>query len=147
LARLEYRLLDAGQDYPLLYYYDDIDRTEIAARFACDYFIKDGIEYEKTSCASGLAAYVIYVRKTCNASGDFGGTSSRPGRGLRLELRQYLDNASYYPEVTSFEFKENLDIVLNLQSDFQYWLGQEWQKTSTELDEDRKVYVYYAKPA
>jgi len=147
LARLEYRLLDAAKGFPVLYYYDPIDKAEIAARFACDYFVKNAVVYEKTSCAVEPTAYVIYVNIAAEetAIAGAGSTGSRYS-GIRLEFRQFKEGTADYPVVNTFEFMEYKDVLLYLLSDYQFWLGQEWQKTSTEIDEDRKVYVYYAKP-
>ncbi len=147
MARLEYRLVDTEQAFPLLYYYDDIHITEIAARFACDYFVKAGITYEKTSCASLPPTYTVYVKKTDQQDWMDNPPYMKSGEGLKLELRQFLEHSSYFPEIHVFEIKQNVELLLLLQSDYLYWLGQEWEKTSTEIDEDRKRYVYYAVPA
>ena len=63
LPRLEYRLLDPERNYPVLYYYNGMDKEEITLRFACDYFVKDQHVYEKMSCALENGTYVIYVRR------------------------------------------------------------------------------------
>jgi len=147
MATLEYRQMDENQTFPLLYYYENIDITEIATRFACDYFVKDEVTYEKTSCASQPPLYTIYVQKAEQQEWLDSGPSLRSGKGLKLELRQFLQNAAYFPEIHIFEVDSNRELLLLLQSDYLYWLGQEWQKTSTEIDEDRKTYVYYAVPA
>lgn len=145
MPRLEYRLLDTDDNYPLLYYYENMDHTEIATRLACDYFVKDSVTYEKTSGAKGIDAYIIYLQKTEEQNNSLPQPRIISNK-LCLELRQFIENSSYYPEVAVFELKDNLDALLYLQSDFHYWLGQEWQKTSAELDEDRKVYIIYASP-
>jgi hypothetical protein len=145
MAQLEYRLLDEAKTYPMLYYYSDIAMEEIAARFACDYFVINRIVYEKMSCAVEAGRYVMYVKHDAEAE-VLDEHSSGKTQGIRLELRHYVENTGYYPLVTSFSFNSHLDILLHLQSDFLYWLGQEWQKTSAEMDEDRKAYVYYAEP-
>ncbi|SMC50505.1 hypothetical protein [Sporomusa malonica] len=143
MPKLEYRMLNESEGYPILYYYDSMDRTEIAIRLACDYFVKDGVTYEKTSGAIEAGCYVIYVKKAEEQDNSLPQLPNPSGK-LRLELRQYVQNSSYFPEVAVFELKDNLDALLYLQSDFLYWLGQEWQKTSAEIDEDRKVYIFYA---
>ena len=67
MPKLEYRLLDEAGGYPVLYYYQEMDAAEIAARFICDKFIKDGVVYERTSCACETLTYVIYVQETGKA--------------------------------------------------------------------------------
>jgi len=69
--------------------------SEIAARLACDYFVKDAVTYEKTSSAREFTTYVIYVKRAevrDNSLPQPPNTSNT----LRLELRQFLDNSSYY---------------------------------------------------
>lgn len=144
MARLEYRLLDEVQGFPLQYYYDNMDATEIAIRFVCDYFVKDGVTYEKTSCAAELPIYKIYVQKYPKQDWLDNNLPVKIGSGLRVQLRQYVEDSSYFPLIHVFEISTNLELLLFLQSDYVYWLGQEWQKSSTEIDEDSKVYVYYA---
>ena len=63
VPRLEYRLLDEANGYPVVYYYEDLDATEISARFACDKFIKGSVIYEKTSCAIEPTVYIVYVQE------------------------------------------------------------------------------------
>lgn len=145
MARLEYRLLDETRGFPLLYYYDFIDKDEVALRFACDYLVKEGVVYEKTSCAIEPRTYVIYVR-TAEDEQAFAGGTELPGYrgGIRIELREYKPATAHYPIVHEFRFDEDDDALLLLQSDYVEWDGAEWEKTSAEVDEDRKVYVYYA---
>jgi len=144
MARLEYRVADADQSFPLLYYYEDIGIAEIAVRFTCDYFVKNGVTYAKTSCAALPPIYTIYIKKTEQQNWLDNPPPLKASKGLKLELRQFLDNAAYFPEIHVFEVSNNMELLLLLKSDYIYWLGQEWQKTSSEIDEDRKVYVYYA---
>lgn len=147
MARLEYRLLDEPGGFPLLYMYDRIDKDEVSLRFACDYLVKDRTVYEKTSCAIEPGTYVIYVKVAEDeeaavsemAPPDYGG-------GIRVELREFKRWASHYPVVHVFRFRDDDDALLHLQSDYLTWEGVEWAKTSTEVDEDRRVYVYYAEP-
>jgi hypothetical protein len=145
MSRLEYRLLDEARQYPLLYFYAEIEKAEIALRNACDYFVKDGTEYEKTSCAIEHTLYIIYVKAADGEralDSDQGRTTA--WSGIRLELRAYRENAIHYEIVQTFDFSAKEDLLLYLQSDFLFLQGKEWEKTSAEIDEDRKVYVYYA---
>lgn len=143
MANLEYRLLDEAAGYPILYTYPAIDGGEIAARFACDKFIKDGKIYAKTSTASEPLTYVIYVQEDGPAAPA---AASPPAvQGARVEIRQDGDSETPGLLIEGREFTDAIDIVLCLSSDYFYWLGDEWLKTLTVLDEDRKVYVYYAK--
>lgn len=144
MANLEYRLLDEAADYPVLYSYDAIDGGEIAARFLCDKFIKDGKVYERTSTASEPLTYVIYLREEGPAAPAAAAQPTAAGQGVRVEIRQ--DAASETPGllIEARQFTAAVDVVLCLGSDYFYWLGDEWRKTLTVLDEDRKVYIFYA---
>lgn len=144
MARLEYRLLDEDQGYPVLYYYDNIDTGEIAARFACDKFIKGGAVYDKTSCAIDPLCYVLYVQESGKAQPSAAADPSPAGGRVRIEVRQDGESPSPGLIIETFEFDDSIDVVLHLQCDYLYWLGEEWLRTMTVLDEDRKVYVCYA---
>jgi hypothetical protein len=143
LANLEYRLFDEENDYPVLYTYDAIDGGEIAARFLCDKFIKNGQLYERTSTASEPLTYVIYLREEGPAAPAAAAPpASRPG--AQVEIRQDGESEAPGQLIEARQFTDAVDIVLCLGSDYFFWLGEEWQKTLTVLDEDRKAYIYYA---
>ncbi len=144
--RLEYRLLDEGNSYPVLYFYDNIEEGEIALRFACDYFIKDNMTFEKTSNSVELEGYVVYVQKKEEPSCSDDNSNFTLDAGIWVELREYRQGVSGYPLVHTFKFTDYLTALLHLQSDFIYFMGREWQKSSAEIDEDRRVYVIYAQP-
>ena len=61
MAKLEYRDVENG--YSALYHYNSIPKDEIVSRFLCDYFIKDGVVYEKTSNTIEPPLHVIYVKQ------------------------------------------------------------------------------------
>lgn len=147
MTRLEYRLLDETNQFPVLYYYEPIEKDEVSLRFACDYFVKGHMVYEKTSCAVEADRYVIYVkRSTEERAVDYAHTAAPRWGSIRMELREFSEGTHHYPLVHTYYFKDDDDAVLHLQSDYLYWNGREWEKTSTEVDEDRQVYVYYAQP-
>ncbi|MDR7866859.1 MAG: hypothetical protein RIN56_08555 [Sporomusaceae bacterium] len=143
MANLEYRLLDEPADFPVLFSYDAIGGGEIAARFLCDKLIKDGKVYERTSTASEPLTYVIYLREEGPAAPA--AAAPPPGdRGVRVEIRRDAHSDTPGLLIEARQFTDPVDVVLCLGSDYFYWLGDEWQKTMTVLDEDRKVYIYYA---
>ena len=148
MARLEYRLLDEENGYPLLFYYDPIDRDEVSLRFACDYLVKGHVVYEKTSCAIEPHSYVIYVKRSAEEQAvDYAQEAVKRWGRIQVELREYKDGTANYPLVHTFSFKEDDDALLHLQSDYLFVNGTEWEKTSAEVDEDRHVYIYYARRA
>lgn len=144
MARLEYRLLDEAADYPVLYAYDDIDSGEIAARFACDKFIKDGRVYEKTSAAIEPLIYVIYLQPAGESAAS-GAPEAAAGPGACIEIRQDWEGENPGQLIEARTFTDAIDIILHLSGDYLYWLGDEWLKTMAVLDEDRRTYVAYVK--
>ncbi len=148
MARLEYRLLDEANGYPVLFYYDRIDKDEVSLRFACDYLVKGHVVYEKTSCAIEQGTYVIYVRHSTEETAvDYAERPSVRWGSIQIEMREYRENTRLYPLVHTLSFKDDDDALLHLQSDYLYLNGREWEKTSAEVDEDRQVYIFYARPA
>jgi hypothetical protein len=147
VARLEYRLLDETRGFPVLYYYDQIERMEVSMRFACYYFVKDRTVYERASCAIEEQTFVIYVTESEEEKVlDLGAPHPVTGNGIRVELREYKEDTALYPVVHEYKFHSASDALLHLQSDFLYVGGREWKMTSTEIDEDRRTYVIYAQP-
>ncbi|NHN33414.1 hypothetical protein [Paenibacillus agricola] len=145
MARLEYRLFGEGNTFPVLYYYDRIDLDEVSMRFACDYFIKEGTVYEKTSCAAEVDGYVIYVKRSLEEKpAPWGSPRQGKSNGLSLELREFSEYTADYKLIHTFVFQKSLEMLLRLQANYVYREGVEWSRTSTEIDEDRETYVYYA---
>ncbi|SDD97677.1 hypothetical protein SAMN02799630_04316 [Paenibacillus sp. UNCCL117] len=148
MARLEYRLYAESESmFPVLYEYDRIGRDEAALRFACDYFVKGGRVYEKTSCAVEAHTYVIYVKE---ASDERTMPWRRPDadgpRGIYMELREYREGMADYRLVETLQFADTLDLMLHMQANYLYAEEREWERMSTEVDEDRETYVFYASP-
>ncbi|ASS73743.1 hypothetical protein CIG75_01310 [Tumebacillus algifaecis] len=147
MAKLEYRLLDEEQEFPVLYSYASVEKQEILLRFACDYFVKERTIYSKTSTALEGDLHVIYVELAYDE--HIVDSTLHPlahQAGIRLELREYKDDTVIYPLIHTYEFKSADDVLLMLTSNYLYLGGREWERSSTEVDEDRQVYVYYATP-
>lgn len=144
MVKLEYRLLDEKNDYPVVCFYDAISEHEVMARFACDFFIRGGVIYEKTSCAVEPQAYVIYVLESGPANSAL--VMHSANKGVRLEFRQDEKCQSPGLLMQTYGYDSYIELILHLQSDYCYWQGAEWQKSSTVIDEDRMAYVYYARP-
>ncbi|WP_409343488.1 hypothetical protein [Paenibacillus sp. MBLB4367] len=147
MARLEYRVLDEGEQFPLLYEYDRIGLGEIALRFSCDYFVKEQQVYEKTSCSmEKRELYVIYVKKAEEEHAYEAVQVQRPDwRGVRVEIRKFTDEAIHYPVLDIRDFEDEREALLQLNSHYVYADGKEWEKSSTEIDEDRKRYAVYVR--
>ncbi|TVY08762.1 hypothetical protein [Paenibacillus cremeus] len=149
MSRLEYRLYAEGSEtYPLLYYYDRIGKDEVLLRFACDYFIKDGRVYEKTSCAVEASCYVIYVQEAEDerVMPLWGTPKGFSRRAITMELREYQEGTADYPLIRTFSFPDPQEALLHLQANYLMVGDTEWCRTSAEIDEDRETYVFYAVP-
>jgi hypothetical protein len=147
VARLEYRLFDEAQEFPVLYYYDHIEKLEIAMRFHCLYFVKEGAVYEQTSSAVEGDTHVIYVQPSQEDAAPWAGIPAVvTWKGIRVELREYQDGATVHLLLHTFDYPHVEDALLHVASDYFTWNEREWQKMSAEVDEDRQVYVYYARP-
>ena len=146
MPRFEYRTNDAAQDYPLLYYYENMSDVEAAMRFVCDYFVKEGKTWLKTASAIDAAQFVMYVEKVEEDAAEAGNTTHPvlPG-SIAVEVREYREGAVEYPLIHQFGFDTQAQALAYLLADTMMLFGQEWEKTSTEIDEDRQAYVYYCK--
>jgi len=146
MPRFEYRLNDKTQDYPFLYYYENMNDIEAAMRFVCDYFVKDGKTWLKTSSAVEAAQFVLYVEKVEEDDAEQGNAKQAALTGrIAVEMREYRENAFEYPLIHQFAFDSQVQALAYLLADTMMLSGQEWEKTSAEIDEDRQAYVYYCR--
>lgn len=146
MAQLEYRLFDEEKGFPALYHYDSIPKDEIVMRFLCDYLVKDGVVYEKTSNAIEMTVYVIYVKLANDETPIPMNRRSKVGMGfIVMEIREYREDAKEYPIIQNLELSTLTDIALIGQCNYLMLEGLEWEQTSLELDEDRQTYVLYVK--
>lgn len=146
MARFEYRLNDPSRDYPVLYYYETMDELEIAMRMCCDYFIKEGKTWLKTYSAIDASAHVVYVEEAESDAAEAGNVSQPVMPGwIAVEVREYSEGAFAYPLIHQFGFPSPVQALAHLIAESLILFGQEWEKTSTEVDEDRQAYVYYCR--
>ena len=146
MPRFEYRLNDVAQDYPILYFYENMDEVEAAMRFVCDYFVKDGKTWLKNASAVSGMEYVMYMEEVPTDSAESGNRAQKAlPSGIAVEVREYREGAVDYPLVHQFGFNSQLQALAYLLADTVMLFGQEWEKTSTEVDEDRQAYVYYCR--
>lgn len=146
MPRFEYRLNDAAQDYPILYFYENMDEVEAAMRFVCDYFVKDRKTWLKNASAVSGMEYVMYMEEVPTDSAESGNRAQKAlPSGIAVEVREYREGALDYPLIHQFAFNSQLQALAHLLADTLMLFGQEWEKTSTEVDEDRQAYIYYCR--
>ncbi|RAL24532.1 hypothetical protein [Thermoflavimicrobium daqui] len=147
MARLEYRLLDEEKGFPIISFYSQISKEEVLLRFACDYFVQDHKSYEVTSCAIEEGVYIIYVRVDPEKKIVDSQLTFMPNwDGIRIELRHYQRGVKEDKLVHRFHFHDWQEALAHLLSNFLYLEEVEWERVVSEIDENRKVYVYYARP-
>ena len=146
MTQLEYRLFDAEKGYPALYNYKAIPPEEIVVRYLCDYFVKDGVVFEKTSNAIEPPLNVIYVKLAEDEIPIPWNHRSSVGMGfIVMEIREFRENSDEYPIIRNLEFNTLTEIAIYAQCNYIVLDGIEWEQTSLELDEDRQTYVLYVK--
>jgi len=146
VPRFEYRLNNEAEDYPILYFYENMDEVEAAMRFVCDYFVKEGRTWLKTASAIETAQYVMYLEETPADTAEAGNTTQPVMPGwIAVEVREYREGVSEYPLIHQFSFPSQVQALAHLIADTMILFGQEWEKTSTEIDEDRQAYIYYCR--
>lgn len=142
MARLEYRLLDEAKGYPVLYMYEGISHGEVAARFICDRFVKEGAVYERTSCAIEPDGFVIYIQPDSKGRVMWPAAATKTA-GLPLEIAACGSGLLSAQRQLVLSFLTYEELQLQLLADYRMHQGEEWLKVSAELDEDRSAYVYY----
>ena len=146
MPRFEYRLNNEAEDYPILYFYENMDEVEAAMRFVCDYFVKEGRTWLKTASAIETAQYVMYLEETPADTAEAGNATQPVMPGwIAVEVREYREGVSEYPLIHQFGCPSQVQALAHLIADTMILFGQEWEKTSTEIDEDRQAYIYYCR--
>lgn len=140
MPRLEYRLYHNPSQ--VICHYEDMTVEELLIRNSSDWFVREGIIYERQRNENQNGVHLIYV----NISDET--TPSEPdadrAEGIKVEIREFREGDTHYPLLQLQRYKSLLDVLLLLQTDAFEWNGQKWNKSSFEIDEDRKIFVYYA---
>lgn len=139
--------IDRGHgEYEPFYEYDrsHVGEDEFYARQLCTYFIMKGLQYQLTSNEM-KGEEEILVLEEVGANHRLPDEQDYHGKGLFVEFRSSLPEENYrllharplesHFEVIRFLLKDVVDIP---------FVGQVFT-TSTEIDEDRGVYVIYVK--
>ncbi|NMD69479.1 RNA helicase [Bacillus sp. DNRA2] len=139
--------IDRGNgDYEPFYEYhrSDVGEDEFYARQLCTYFIMKGLQYQLTSNEM-KGEEEILVLEEMGSNHRLSDEQDYHGKGLHVEFRSSLPEENYrllhvrpcesHFEVIRYLLKDVVDIP---------FVGQVYT-TSTEIDEDRGVYVVYVK--
>lgn len=146
MQKLTY-FIDRGQgEYEPFYEYhlSQMGEDEVYARQLCTYFIMQGIQYQLISNEM-MGEDEILVLEEMGPNTQLPDEQNYRGKGLHLEFRSSLPEENYrllhvrhcesHFDVIRFLLKDVVDIP---------FVGQVYT-TSTEIDEDRGVYIIYTK--
>ncbi len=138
-AKLEYRLNDEKNHFPALYHYEQLDVHEIFCRRLCDYFIKDGKIFRKTSSAKEQHSFVIYVEEDHEEELFL---DAKTYEHVTLEIRLYKENEPS-PLLFTYNLSSHKDVLAYFDNDYLQLGEYEYEYISSEIDEDRSTYVLY----
>ena len=139
LQALEYRLNDESKNYPAIFHFQDLDKFEIYCRRICNYIIKEGIIYRKTSSLLEDALFAIYVEvDTEEELFD----DALVYKQITLEIRLFHED-EYSALLYTYDLNTHEEAFDLIGSDFLQIGRNEYKVIAAEIDEDRSTYVLY----
>jgi hypothetical protein len=146
MKKLTYFIHDGKDNYEPLYEYTipNVGIDEFYARQLCTYFIIKGTQYELISneMVGDEEILVLEDRGKNNYVLD---EKSYRGMGIHVEFRRYKESENY-KLLSAVPCRTHLDVIRFLLKDIVDVPGfGQMAVTSTEVDEDRGVYVLYVK--
>lgn len=146
MKKLTYFIHNGKGNYEPFYEYSlsNVGIDELYARQLCTYFIIKGSQYELISneMDGDEDILVLENRGRNNAVID---EKAYRGHGIHVEFRLYKESENY-KLLTAVPCKTHLDVIRYLLKDVTDVPGYgQMAVTSTEIDEDRGVYVLYLK--
>jgi hypothetical protein len=141
MPRLEYRLQNNPAE--LICHYDDIAVGELLLRNDSDWFVREGTIYERQRTEKRDDVHLIYVTLSDEAA-EPSEPAADNAQAFVVEIRQFEEGLTDYPLLHQQHCDSLLDVLLLLQTETITLNGQKWNKSSFELNEDRKMFVYYA---
>jgi hypothetical protein len=146
MKKLTYFIHDGNGHYDPFYEYSisNVGIDELYARQLCTYLIIKGSQYELISneMDGDEDILVLEERGRNNTVVD---EKAYRGHGIHVEFRLYKESENYRL-LTAVPCKTHLDVIRYLLKDVTDVPGYgQMAVTSTEIDEDRGVYVLYIK--
>jgi hypothetical protein len=141
LQALEYRINDESENYPAICHYQALNKFEIYCRRICNYFIKDGKIYRKTSSLLEEELFVIYVEEDTEEELF---DDALVYKQITLEIRLF-DKDEYSPLIYTYDLNTHEDAFDLIGNDLLQIGKNEYQISVAEVDEDRSTYVLYVK--
>lgn len=146
MKKLTYFVQDSKGDYEPFYEYTvpAVGIDELYARQLCTYFIMKGRQYKLLSNEMIDDEEILVLNdigKNVSAVDEVG----YQGQGLRIEIRRYREQENYR-KLALIPCETHFEIIRYLLKDIVDVPGiGQMEMTSTEIDEDRSVYVIYVK--
>jgi hypothetical protein len=147
LKKLTYYIDQGNGTYKPFYEYKapDVGIDEFYARQLCTYFIMRGTQYELLANEMEGDEDVL-VLKEIGRNYPALDEENFHGKGLYIEFRSH-DERENYKKLVLLAVNTHFEIIRYLLKDIVDVPGQGlMETTSTEIDEDRSVYVIYVKP-
>lgn len=146
MKKLTYYIDKGNGHYEPFYEYDasNVGLDEFYARQLCTYFIMRGSQYQLIANEMDGEEEVLVLKELGRNHSSMDERGFR-GKGLHIEIRRYRENENY-KLLATIPCDTHFDIIRYLLKDIVDVpaLGQK-EVTSSEIDEDRGVYVLYTK--
>ncbi|MBT2681000.1 RNA helicase [Bacillus sp. ISL-35] len=146
MKKLTYFIHDGKGGYEALYEYTSaaVGIDEFYARQLCTYFVIKGNQYELVSNEMNGEEEIL-VLEDRGRNNSFIDEKNYRGLGIHVEFRRYRESENY-KLLSAVPCQTHLDVIRYLLKDVTDVpeVGQ-MVVTSTEIDEDRGVYVLYVK--
>ena len=146
MNKLTYYVDKGTGEYEPFYEYTvpNVGIDELYARQLCTYFIINGQQYKVVSNELDGGEDIIVVKDIGNSARVMDEKTFH-GNGLNMEIRRFREEENY-KLLSIIPCQTHFDIIRYLLKDIinVTGLGQK-QVTSSEIDEDRGVYVLYIK--
>lgn len=132
--------------------YHDISMAELILRFSCDYWVKGSRVYQlvNRSWEEETSTAIIDLKEDLEEKVIDSRIIFAPTwEGIRIEVRHYLEDAEEYQEyplIHRLQFVDPHQAMVLLLCEHITLQKKKWVKVSTEVDENRKVYVLYVQP-
>ncbi|WP_445491663.1 RNA helicase [Niallia sp. 03133] len=146
MKKLTYFIDKGNEDYQPFYEYEipAVGIDELYARQLCTYFIMRGQQYELISNEMAEDEEILVLQDIGRNTSVLDEKNYR-GKGLNIEIRRYRESENYRL-LTVIPCESHFEIIRYLLKDI-IEVPSFGQKavTSSEIDEDRGVYVLYVK--
>lgn len=139
LYQLEYRLNKESEQYPAIYHYHALNRSELLCRRMCDYFVKENKIYKRTSSAKEKDLFVIYVEEVFDEQPFQDAVTYK---NVTLEIRLFKEEEPS-PLLFTFHLTSHEEAFDFFGNDYFQFGEYEYELICTEIDEDRSTYVLY----